>query len=110
MSESDIERTAVPAGVPVIEAWQPYKDSMGGSGPMPFVFTEQRAAEIWAEDHKEEWTTYKVNKVLVRQFTRDEGAVKDQLVRIRHERSADLLKARAIKKLTDEERRALGLP
>lgn len=92
-----------------MKAFQPIKDSMGGSGPMPLVFLEERSAEIWAEKNKDEWEQFKIKEVDVREFTHDEGAVGIQLVKIDRVKAIDLIKARAIKKLTKEEIHALGL-
>ncbi len=92
-----------------MKVYQPIKDSMSGSGPMPFVFTEKRAAELWAEDAREEWTQYKVIPVDLREFNHDEGAVGSQLVQIRRMSAVDLLRARALKKWTAEECAALGI-
>lgn len=94
-----------------MKAFQLIKDSMGGgSGPMQIVFTELRSAQIWAEDNKEEWTGYAIKEVEVREFTSDEGAVGKQLVEIRRISARDLIRARALEKLTDEERAVIGLP
>lgn len=65
-----------------MKAFQPIKDSMGGSGPMPLVFLDEEDAKDWATDNKEEWTQYKVKEVEVRKITAREGAVGDQLVQI----------------------------
>lgn len=82
---------------------------MGGGGPMPFVYLEKRAAEIWCEEHNEEWTAYKPKEVEVRELTKEEGAVGGQLVQIRRDTSDETIRTRAMKKLNAEERRALGL-
>lgn len=92
-----------------MKAYQPIKDSMGGNGPMPFVYLEKRACEMWASENKEEWTDYTVKEVEVRELTADEGAVGTQLVRIRKDRAIDIVRAKALRKLTKEEREALGL-
>jgi hypothetical protein len=91
-------------------AFQLVRNSMGGSGPLGIVYTEKRSAEIWAEVHAEDWVQYKVKEVEVREFNSNEGAVGDQLVQIHRDRAVDLIKARALTKLTAEERAALGLP
>ncbi len=93
-----------------MKAFQPIKSSISDEkGPMPIVFLEKRSAEIWAEDHNEDWTDYKVKEVDLREFTHDEGAVGQQLVKINRDKAIDLIKERAIRKLTDEERNALSL-
>lgn len=76
---------------------------------MPFVYLEKRAAEIWCEEHNEEWISYKPKEVEVRELTKDEGVVGGQLVQIRRDSSDETIRARAMKKLNAEERRALGL-
>lgn len=76
---------------------------------MPFVYLDKRAAELWAEDHKEEWVDYSVKSVEVRQLTEQEGAVGTQLVQIRRDTAKDAITAKAMKKLTAEERSVLGL-
>lgn len=92
-----------------MKAFQPIKDSMGGGGPMPFVYLEKRAAEIWCKEHNEEWISYIPEEVEVRELTKEEGAVKSQLVQIRRDTSNDLIRARAMKKLNAEDKRVLGL-
>ena len=92
-----------------MKAYQPIKDSMVGSGPMPLIFLNKRAAELWAKDHDEEWTNYKVKEVEYRMPTEEEGVVDGQLVQIHRERVEVMLRERALKKLTAEERRILGL-
>lgn len=76
---------------------------------MPFVYLDKRAAELWAKDHIEEWTDYKVKEVECRELTEQEGAVGSQLVQIRRDTAKDAIRARALSKLTKEEREALGL-
>lgn len=76
---------------------------------MPFVYLEKRSAEIWCEEHNEEWTTYKPKEVEVRELTKKEGAVGGQLVQIRRDTSDGTVRARALRKLNAEEKRALGL-
>ena len=91
-----------------IKAFQPIKGTMGGGdGPMPFVYLDRRAAEIWVEGNKEDWTSYKIKEVDLRIFNNDEGAVGAQLVQIRRVSAIDLIRARAIKKLTSEELEAI---
>ena len=77
---------------------------------MPFIFLNKRAAELWAKDHDEEWTNYKIKEVECRMPTDDEGVVDGQLVEIHRESVEVTLRERALKKLTAEERRILGLP
>ena len=76
---------------------------------MPFVYTERRSAEIWADQNREEWAQYKVEEVDVRELTADEGAIGPQLVAIRRESADRAIQAMALKKLTEEEIQALGL-
>ena len=68
---------------------------------MPFVFLNKRAAELWASDHKEEWTDYKVKEVEYRMPTADEGVVGGQLVQIHRDSVEATLRERALKKLTE---------
>jgi len=76
---------------------------------MPFVFLNKRAADLWAGDHTEEWTNYKVKEVELRTPGPDEGVVGNQLVSIRRETVDETIRERALKKLTKEERHILGL-
>jgi hypothetical protein len=92
-----------------MKAFQLIKDSMNKSGPMPFVYLDKRAAEIWANENKEEWTQYKMKEVEVREFNFEEGAVNGKLVEIRRDSAEDAIRQKALKKLNAEERRALGL-
>lgn len=92
-----------------MKAFQPIKDSMGGSGPMPFVYLEKRSAEIWCENNSEEWTSYKPQEVEVRELTQDEGVVGTMHVWIRRDTADTLIRLRALKKLNAEERRVLGV-
>jgi hypothetical protein len=93
-----------------MKAYQIIRDSMGGSGPIPLVYLDKRAAEMWASANHQEWASYKVEEVELRELNDFEGAVGGQLVFICRDDSVTIIRDRALKKLTAEERSVLGLP
>lgn len=91
-----------------ITAYRPVIVSRFASGAQNIVYLDRRACEIWIEDNKTGWVDHVLEEVQVRVFDERHGAVGNDLVTIIHVTAQQKLKRRALAKLTDEERRALG--
>jgi hypothetical protein len=74
-----------------------------------YVYTDEQVAKAKAESMKEEWTSYKVKEVKVRVISENEGAIGHTLVQIRRSTWTDWCRETALKKLTADEKAALGL-
>lgn len=92
-----------------IKAWRLRQDNLSGSKFQNYVYVDERVARAKAESMAEEWQTYSVHEVVVRILSKQEGAVGNELVQIRHDTYTDYLKECGLRKLTKEERKALGV-
>lgn len=97
-----------PKAAVTFPAWRCERDSMGGSKMDDTVYTDEKVAKMRAEERKEEFCAWKVHEVIVRFISETEGAVGRELVTVDHTSYTDALRQRALKKLTPEERKALG--
>jgi hypothetical protein len=94
----------------VIDAYRLERNTMGGSTMEHVVYLKEDTAKLVLEDKpNEEFVNWRVYKVKVRRINETEGAVGHELVTISNEHACDVLRARALRKLTPEERKVLGL-
>lgn len=99
----------------IVDAFQILHDSIGGGGkkPLPIAYLHRRTAELECEVKNAKadrcCEAFEVGNVKLRVISQDEGAVGRNLVVINRTEPKEVLKQRAMSKLSREEREALGL-
>lgn len=94
----------------IIDAFILRQGSMSGSNDyLPVAYLDERVAIMTAEEKETEWTSCKVEPVVVRMLNGNEGAIGNLLVQVDRTRADEKIKENALKKLSPEERRVLGL-
>lgn len=95
-----------------MEAYSITKHTCSGHHEMlPAVYLDEAVAKMWCKDNGEEFTHYATSKVWLRDILPVEKVIDklNRVVVVVNDTKADYVAERARKKLTPEERKALGI-
>ena len=85
------------------------QDTMSGVSYKGFVFLDERTAQLYSEDNKEEWVGLKVKEAEGEEISGDRCIVDGKVYVIYRTAAREYLVERGLAKLTEEEKEALGL-
>lgn len=86
------------------------KSTMGGSEFLKEAYIDLQAASLFCENKKEEWTSYHPEKTSGEEISNGRVIVNGNVYRLNGKSGKEALRKQALKKLTPDEREALGFP
>lgn len=93
----------------VIDVWRIKRLTMSGSEYLKDAYTDEDASFLICENMNEEFVSYKPIKSRGEEISNDRIIIEDQVYNLKKMSKVEILFERAMKKLTDEEVRAISV-